>query len=231
VGSVSTVDSKNICCIAPFPENSEIHEMTADFFSKFEDVETVGVKYAKAMPENVAEFAYAVPGVMEKAKEKEAEGYQGIIIGCADDTGYLEAKEVVNIPVVGPLHASMVLASMIGYKFSIVVPDEMMVIPIEKLARQYGLSDNLSSIRCAPQAIVKTGQEDPDKTINDTIEKIVECIEKDRASVIILGCLAMVRIVDSLREVVTPKYNVPIIDPVDAAYYMVNALINMKHSH
>ena len=222
--------SKNISCIAPFPDNSELHKMTADFFGKFGDVETVGVKYAKAMPENVAEFAYAVPGVMEKAKEKEAEGYQGIIIGCAGDTGYLEAREVVNIPVVGPLHASVVLANMIGYKFSIVVPYEMMVIPIEKSIIQYGLGDNLSSIRCAPQAVIETGDEDIHKTINDTIEKITECIEKDRASVVVLGCLAMARIVDEIRKAITPEYKVAVIDPVDAAYHMANALINMKHS-
>lgn len=223
--------SRDICCVAPFIENSELYKMTADFFGKFDNVETVGVKYAKEIPESVAEFAYAVPGVMEKAREKEADGYRGIIIGCAGDTGYLETREVVSIPVVAPGHASMVLANMIGYKFSILVPDEMMVIPTERLIRLYGLSDSLSSIRCVPQAIIETGQEDPAKTINDTIDKIIECIEKDRASVIILGCLAMVRIADSLRKAITPEYNVAIINPVDAAFCMVNVLMNMKHNY
>ena len=221
------MDSRNICCIIPFPEGSMFIKYTSDGFSKFRNVKTVGVKYAKEMPETVADLAYSVPGIIERAKEAEKEGYEGIIIGCFGDTGYSEAKEVVNIPIVGPGLSSIVLAHMIGYRFSIMTAAEMFVIPTEKLIRQYGLSTNLSSIRYAESLGTR---KEPQKVINDTIDKIIECIEKDRADVVILGCMEMIGMADDIRKVITRSYNIHIINPAEAAYYMINTLIGMKQN-
>jgi len=226
---MNNVQSKNICCIAPFSETSDFFKLTRDLYSKFNDVQTVGVKYAKEIPQALADFAYAVPGVIEKAKEKEAEGCSGIIIGCLSDTGYEEAKEVVSISVVGPLHASLVLANMIGDRFSVVVPDELLVTPIEKLIKKYGFLGNLASFRCVSAGVTNIECSAANEEITkNSVGKVLECIEKDRANSVILGCLSMVPMVGAIRKAITPKYAVDVINPVDASYYMVEMLRNFR---
>jgi len=221
--------SKNICCIAPFTETSDFFKLTRDLYGKFKDVQTVGVKYAKEIPQALADFAYAVPGVIEKAKEKEAEGYNGIIIGCLSDTGYEEAKEVVRISVVGPLHASLVLAHMSGDRFSVVLPDELLVTPIEKLIKKYSFLSNLASIRCVSGGITNIEcTAANDEIVKNSVGKIIECIEKDRANSVILGCLSMIPMVGAIRKAITPKYPIAVINPVDASYYMVEMLRNFR---
>ena len=57
--------------------------------------------------------------IIHKVKWAEKYGYDAVIIGCFYDPGLYQSREITDIVAVGPGEASMCLASVLGYKFSI----------------------------------------------------------------------------------------------------------------
>jgi allantoin racemase len=68
--------------------------------------------------------------------------YDAAIIGCAGDPGLVPAKELVDIPIIGPLEASLHVASMLGETFT-VIPSS--VSTISRKLRYYGMEHKLAS--------------------------------------------------------------------------------------
>jgi allantoin racemase len=58
--------------------------------------------------------------VMQNAMQAEREGYDAFLIGNISDAGIREAREVVNIPVLGLCETSMHIACMMGASFAFV---------------------------------------------------------------------------------------------------------------
>ena len=61
----------------------------------------------------------AAVGAMEEVKKGLSEGFDGYIIACFGDTGLYACRELTEAPVVGIAEASLLMACMLGYKFSI----------------------------------------------------------------------------------------------------------------
>ena len=91
----------------------------------------------------------------ELAIDAEKKGFDGVAMGCLDEPGVDAAKEILSIPVVGECEAAMHFASLVGRKFSFLIPGSITgskrggdgAYFIEDLARKYGLIQKLSSIR------------------------------------------------------------------------------------
>lgn len=91
--------------------------------------------------------AMSVPGIVAEAIAAEGSGADALIIDCMGDPGLKAAREVVSIPVLGPSEASMHLAAMLGHRFSVVTVLDSVVPMIENLAKVYGTSAKLASVR------------------------------------------------------------------------------------
>ena len=63
------------------------------------------------------EYLY-IPIMIESVVQAEKEGYQAVITGCAGDPGLDAARELVRIPVTGPGESGLILAAMLGFRFS-----------------------------------------------------------------------------------------------------------------
>ena len=89
------------------------------------------------------------------ARRAEEEGFHAVAMGCLDEPGVQGAKETLNIPVIGEAEASMHFASMVGRRFSFLMPGETSGNQrggygsrcIEDVARMYGFADKLASVR------------------------------------------------------------------------------------
>ena len=96
----------------------------------------------------------------ELAIDAEKKGFDGVAMGCLDEPGVDAAKEILSIPVVGECEAAMHFASLVGRKFSFLIPGSITgskrggdgAYFIEDLARKYGLIQKLSSIRSVSAA-------------------------------------------------------------------------------
>jgi allantoin racemase len=108
--------------------------------------------YGVAAPGGLAEqFRYAesldAAEVLENARIAAGEGFDAFLIGSMADPGLKEAREAVDIPVVGLGEATFHLAGLIGGKFALVTLEEKSTPYIVENLVQYGFRDRLSGVR------------------------------------------------------------------------------------
>jgi Asp/Glu/hydantoin racemase len=80
--------------------------------------------------------------------QAERDGFDGALIACFHDPMLREARQAVNIPVVGFGESSMVLATLMGQKFGVVTISPYTVHDTEENISKYGLRDRCAGVRC-----------------------------------------------------------------------------------
>jgi len=115
------------------------------------DCEVVTACVEEAFPLRYNTYRYNTLKCTDAAVERiiaaEAEGYDAVVVSCTFDPGVLEAREVVDIPVVGIMEASASLAGMMGQAFSIIAPEQTAAATLRRLLATYGLKDKCASVR------------------------------------------------------------------------------------
>ncbi len=97
--------------------------------------------------ESEYEEALAVPGFLKRAREAQAQGCDAVISDCFGDPGVRPAREALAIPVIGPAETSMLLASALAQRFSVITVLPSVVPMIEGLAHHAGVLGKLASAR------------------------------------------------------------------------------------
>jgi allantoin racemase len=125
--------------------------------------------------------------VFERVMQAEEEGFDAVIVGCCYDPGVRVARELVDIPVIGPLEAGMQMAGYFGHSYAIVTDHHKAVPYLEDLVRTSGFSGNCRGVRCV-EWWVKDMVCDPDAVARDTIEASRRVLTETRAEAIVMGC-------------------------------------------
>lgn len=86
-----------------------------------------------------------VTEVLENVERASEQGYDAFAIGHFTDSGLQAAREIAPIPVLGLGESSMLMACMMGKKFSLVGLSRKSLSCIENNVHAYGLSDRLAS--------------------------------------------------------------------------------------
>ena len=89
------------------------------------DTEVVqkALKVGLADPKDFVNHYYSFlnsASIVESIIEAELEGCDAAVVGCFGDTGVREARAAVDIPVIGPAEATMLLACQMGRNFGII---------------------------------------------------------------------------------------------------------------
>ena len=85
--------------------------------------------------------------IFRAVRRLEEEGYDAVVVGCCYDPGVKVARELVDIPVVGPLEAAMNHASYFGHRFTVLTDHRKAVPWLEDLVRLHGAA-NCRGVRC-----------------------------------------------------------------------------------
>ena len=88
----------------------------------------------------VAINSYGPGGVLNKILQAQEQGYDGVAIGCFLDPAMQEARELVQIPVLGLGETSMLMACMYGHRFSGVAFHAKQAQYYDRKAFEYGLA-------------------------------------------------------------------------------------------
>lgn len=131
-----------------------------------------------------------IDGTVERAIRAEAEGFDAIVISCMLDPGLIQARGVVDIPVVGTLEATAHVASMMGNRFALINADATVCAQMERLLTFYGLRDKVACLR---HIDIVSCDLYPEKTPTQEVfrrvkEQALKAIHEDGAEVIIAGC-------------------------------------------
>jgi len=167
---------------------------------------------------------YAVKKVREVADKADA-----IIINCFGDVAVDAARELTDVPIIGPGSSSMALAQLLGHNFSVVTVLSRLAPLIDKIAAELGTT-KLTSVRAVDIPVLEL--EDRAKTVEKLTKESVKAIEDDGAHVIVLGCTGMAGLADQLKhELAKQGYNIPVVDPLIVALKLAESLVDMKTSH
>jgi allantoin racemase len=167
--------------------------------------------------------------ILDACKRAQAEGYDAVCIDTMSDSGLAAARSVLDIPVIGPGRASMLVALMLGERFSILIMWERWRHLYRKTLAELDLGRRCASIRSigvAPdnQSLL-AGKED------DVFPRLLaaarECIEHDGAEVLLLGSTTMHQAHAYLAE----RLPVPVINPGPLTYKLAEAALALRLRH
>ena len=190
-------------------------DFSAEYFNVSQGTCTIESRYAEFLN---------TQDIIALSKEAEAQGFDGIYVGCFGAPGVSIVRELVNIPVVGGFDGAVLMASSISQKFSIVTVVPSVVPMLESQARDLGISDNLASIRNVNMPVQDLS--DKTKLISHLLEQSKLAIQEDGAQAIVLGCTGMVDVVDAVsQKLKLAGLPAPVIDPSYAAVTLLQSLI------
>ena len=171
--------------------------------------------------ESAAEESLAVPGVLAAVPGLQADGFDAIIIGCFGDTGLSPAREMVDIPVIGPAQASAHLAAQLGQRFGILTVVDEVVPPLRRLMRAYGLEPLLADVRAVDVPVLEL-RERRDEALATMVAEGRRAIHAG-ADTLVLGCMTMgfLDVTDDLQE----RLDVPVVNPGLAALKAAEAAV------
>jgi allantoin racemase len=145
------------------------------------------------------------------------------IIAAFGDPGLLGARELFDIPVVGMAEAAMLTACMLGRRFAIVTFARALGPWFEDCVDMHGLAGRCAGVRTLDGTVVSVPdvQEEKEALLVELASRTV--VERD-ADVIILGGAPLAGLATKMRE----RIPVPLVDPIQAAVKMAEALVAMK---
>jgi allantoin racemase len=175
---------------------------------------SVDVIHLEGVPANI-DYYYPMHlmqlAIFEEVRRLEQLGYDAVVVGCCYDPGVRVARELVDIPVVGPLEAAMNHASYFGHSFTVITDHQKARPWLEDLVRLHG-AGNCRSVRCIDWYITDMIG-DTTAVADDAAEACLQALQDDQAEVVILGCTIIGGCLE--REIMTSgrHRDLPILNP------------------
>lgn len=167
--------------------------------------------------------------VLDAGARAEEQGYDGVVVNSMSDSALAALRSRLTIPVVAPSQASMLLACLLGKRFSVVTMWPEWHSLYTKAAAQEGLTHRLASIRdigVRPDAEqLLAGKED--FVFDALLAQCRAAIHEDGADVLILGSTTMHQSHAWLAE----RLEVPILNPGVIAYKVCESLVLLGLAH
>lgn len=224
-----------VLVIVPFPmseENRRSREAQLDAVQLGPGIE-FHFRPVRAAPANYTsehDSVLADISILDVAKSAQAEGYDAVCIDTMSDSGLAAARSLLDIPVIAPGRASMLMALMLGERFSILIMWDRWRHLYRKTLAELDLGARCASIRSIGvtpdnQALL-AGKED--RVFPLLLEAAQRCIDEDGAEVILLGSTTMHQAHAYLAE----RLPVPVINPGPLSYKLAEAALalGLRHS-
>lgn len=182
-------------------------------------IRAVESAFGPASIEGAYDDAFAVPGILARIAEGDAEGADAHVIACFDDTGLDAARALANAPVVGIGEAGFHCASLLAHRFAVVTTLTRSVPVLENNLLRYGLERRCARVRATDVPVLEL--DNPASNARARIgAEIARALDDDHAEAIVLGCAGMADLAASLAA----EFGVPVIDGVAAAVVLAEGL-------
>jgi allantoin racemase len=194
------------------------------FARKDTSINVLSLKEGPASLETFQSIVEVCPGIIELVKKCRGK-YDAIMVNCFGDPCVEAIREIVDIPVLGPGETSMLIASLLGHKFSVISPTKKTALQVELHARELGIEDRLASVIGLGTPVLEL-ETDKEKTIKAVV-KASEKAVKGGAEVIALGCTGLAYMADEIRK----RLNVPVIEPASLTLKIAEVLVDLGLRH
>ncbi len=167
--------------------------------------------------------------IMKAAMAAERDGFDAFIIGCCYDPALTQCRELVSIPVIGPLEASIGNVRPFGHRFAIVTDHHKAATEIADRVRLYGQEANcrkVTSVGWFIDDMIK----DPASVAADVYRTSKQVMDETGAETIIIACT----IVSGCYEVTAAHdpslQGLSVIDPNVLAFKQAEMLADLRAS-
>jgi len=219
---------KKILVINPITTDS-FNDMTKNYLEKIKspdvEIEVVNIKAGPSSIETFYDEAFALPEILKTIDEYKSK-CDAIVINCFADPAVNAARELTDVPIVGPAEASMMIALMLGHKFGVISTFRNSGPWIELQARNMGIEQRLAGAIGVDIPVLELGS-DIKKTARYLVDAARDLIELKGAEVIILGCTGMAPVAKIVKE----ELEVPVIEPMATAFKVAELIVSLKLTH
>lgn len=161
---------------------------------------------------------------LEMLAEHQA-GADAAILAAFGDPGLLGARELFDIPVVGLAEAATLTACMLGRRFAIVTFAGTLASWYEDCVEMHGLAGRCAGIRTLSGAFASVADVADEKEA-ELVELMTHTASETRADVLLLGGAPLAGLADRIKT----RIPVPLVDPVQAATKLAEALVALGPS-
>ena len=148
------------------------------------------VRHLESGPRNIDYYApkqLVQVEILKAALQIQADLFDALVIGCCYDPALAEARELLDIPVIGPLESSAALSRMFGHRYAVVTDHHKAVPEIYDRLRVYGMDANLITVE-AVGWFVDDMALDPVAVARDAQRALSEVLERTGAETAVVGC-------------------------------------------
>ena len=198
--------------------------------------------------ENREEFAAVTPGRLRIVREAcESGKYNAIILEGGGEPGFMEAREITRkygIVVTSCAFSQFHVASMLGYKFSVIDYSDVHTVRYRDLVISHGFTDRCASIRNVGyfhpkpeypgepsfrEGKYQAERGERSEVVDKAVAEAVDAIENDGAEVITLGCSATFWLRPFLQQRLDALgWEVPVLDGYSCAIEVAKTMLNLR---
>jgi allantoin racemase len=176
--------------------------------------------------ESSFEFYLSEAAVARKVVEVAAMGYDAVVGTAFLDNGLDAARELVEIPVVGPAKTTLYLAATLSNRFAVISAAGDLPKHVRAMAKLLGVADRLvatPALKCTVADLLH----DEDNAVAMIIALGRQLIDAQGAEALILGCGATT----GLASRVSDALELPVLDPGLTAVKYAEMLVALGLSH
>jgi allantoin racemase len=186
-------------------------------------VETVRATAGPRSIEGAFDEALSMLGTLEWVLRR-ADAVDAFVFACFSAHAAIGAtRELSRKPVVGIAEAGMVLASLLGHRFSIVTTSPRWKPLLEDAVRTYGYEARCASVRSSGLAVLDLAALPREQVIETLVAEARRAVDEDGAEAIVLGCAGMADLETRLRATL----DVPIVESVAAGVSLACTLVRL----
>lgn len=188
------------------------------------------IRHLEITPENMDYFAakhLVEVGIMKAAIQAERDGFDAFVIGCCYDPGLTQCRELVDIPVAGPLEAAISLTRPFGHRWAIVTDHHKAATEIADRIRVYGQETNCRDVTSVgwfiDDMILDTAS-----VARDARTTSVQVMQRTGAETVIIGCTIVAACYEKHAKSDPALRGISVIDPNIAAVKQAELLADLN---
>lgn len=193
------------------------------------EIHVLAIERGVAVMQCRYDVALCVPDILQKVREAEAVGCDGVLIDAFMDPGVAAAKEIARIPVVGPIEATVAMLLPICERFSVVavIPNE--IAHQRDVLRGLGVEHRVASIRSIDTGVRGLMALTPDEQEQLLFRMMRTMVEQDGAQAVVFGCTGVFNLARTLMARAREELGrvVPVIEPSIAALKVLEGLVSL----
>jgi allantoin racemase len=171
--------------------------------------------------------------VVQRAVEAQADGCDAVLVACSGDPGVIEARTLLDIPMVGPMEAALHLAAQYGKKIGIVTAlDPSWAEYCETMAESAGLASRLAGVESIdiPSPLAFTEGFANPVPVREAIIRAAKKLVERGANVIVLGSAGLSVMASNTDLAEVPDLGVPILDTISVGLKFAELRVDLtKH--